>query len=86
MKWSRSETPVHKHQAVLSMIRAYSLDGRGGSMAGVELLLHSKAQSFHNVLGPTITQLVFRSLPALNKIPALLLLLAPGPVWLAGYS
>ena len=55
-------------------------------MAGVELLLHSKAQSFHNVLGPTITQLVFRSLPALNKIPALLLLLVPGPVWLAGYS
>ena len=60
------------------MVRPYSHDGRGGSTAGVELLLHSKEHTFHNILGLTIIRLVFQSLLDLNTIPALLLRLVPG--------
>ena len=82
-QWNSSETLAHKHQAVLSMVRTCSHDGRGGSMAGVELPLHPKEHSFHNILRLTIIQLAFQSLLALSTISALLLLV-PGLGWFAG--
>ena len=60
------------------MVRPYSHDGRGGSTAGVELLLHSKEHTFHNIMGLTIIRLVFQSLLDVNTIPALLQLVPGG--------